>query len=197
MSHVCLTMHPNGDLLIYTNRGRPTAEEAKIIKCTKSLRAELRKLKKEMGYAKGTEILLALGIATDEMMRHVHMFPEIFYMDVTCKLNRQKRDLFVMVVKDASGEAFPGNITAVPSGQRWVFQKIYQRFFIGLYGRKTIGRNRLALTDDDMSEHGPFDNCIKTMDCYRRSRHMLCVFHALVMEYSKQVYPHLPHRGRD
>ena len=50
-----------------------------------------------------------------------------------------------MVVKDASGEAFPGNITAVP------------RFFIGLYGQKTIGRNRLALTDDDMFEHGPFD----------------------------------------
>ena len=74
-----------------------------------------------MGYATGTEILRALGIATDEMMRHVHMFPEIFYMDVTCKLNRQKRDLFVMVVKDAYGEAFPGNITAVPSGQRWVF----------------------------------------------------------------------------
>ena len=43
-----------------------------------------------MGYAKGTKIWLALGIATDEMMRHVHMFPEIFYMDVTCKLNRQK-----------------------------------------------------------------------------------------------------------
>ena len=92
-----------------------------MIKCTKSLRAELRKLKKETGYVKATEILLALGIAIDEMMRHVHMFPEIFYIDVTCKLNRQKRDLFVMVVKDASGKAFPGNLTAVPSGKRWVF----------------------------------------------------------------------------
>ena len=78
MSHVCLTMHPNGNLLVYKNCGRPTAEEAKIIKCTNSLRAELRKLKKEMGYAKRTKILLALGIATDEMMRYVHMFPEIF-----------------------------------------------------------------------------------------------------------------------
>ena len=75
MLHVCLTMHSKDDLLVYTNCGRSTAEEAKIIKCTKSLCAELRKLKKEMGYAKGTEILL--------MMRHVHMFPEIFYMDVT------------------------------------------------------------------------------------------------------------------
>ena len=70
-----------------------------------------------MGYADGTEILLALGIATDKMTRHVHMFPEVFSMDVTCKINRQKRDLFVMVMmmKDASGEAFPGNITMVPS----------------------------------------------------------------------------------
>ena len=126
------------------------------------------------------KILLALGIATDEMMRHVHMFPEIFYMDVTCKLNRQTRNLFVMVLKDASGEAFPD---------------LSRCLFIGMYGPKTIGRNRLSLTDDDMSEHGLFHNCINTMDCYRLSRHMLCVFHVLVMDYSKQVYLYLPHRG--
>ena len=101
----------------------------------------------------------------------------------------------MMVVKDASGEAFPGNITMVPSGKRWVFQKIYQKFFLRLYGKLTISRNCLALTDDDISEHGPFDNCINTMDCYCRSRHMLCVFHALVIKYNKQVYPYLSHRG--
>ena len=129
------------------------------------------------------------------MTRYVHMFPEVFFMDVTCKLNRQKRDLFVMVVKDASEEAFLGNIIMVPSGKGWVFQKIYQKFFIGLYGKLTIGRNWLALTDDDISEHGPFDNCINMMDCYSRSRHILCVFHVLVMEYNTQVYPYLPHRG--
>ena len=57
MLHVCLTMHPNGNLLVYTNCGRPTEEEAKIIKWPTSLHAELRKLKKRMGYAKETKII--------------------------------------------------------------------------------------------------------------------------------------------
>ena len=128
-------MNKDGDLIVYTNRGRPTEKQSKLKNCPKLLRAKLRKLKKEMGYADGTEILLALGIATDKMARHVHMFPEVFFMDVTCKLNYQKRDLFVMVVKDASGEAFPGNITMVQAGYpiawnytvmthvKWIFEQ--------------------------------------------------------------------------
>ena len=80
-------MNKDGDLIMYTNSGRPTEIHSKLKNCPKLLRAELRKLKKEMGYADGTEILLALGITTDEMARHVHIFPEVFFMDVTCKLN--------------------------------------------------------------------------------------------------------------
>ena len=68
------------------------------------------------------------------MARSVHMFPEVFYMDVTANTNRQKRDMFLLVVKDANGETFIGNATVIPSGQRWVFDKIYQSFFFNLYG---------------------------------------------------------------
>jgi hypothetical protein len=147
-----------------------------------------------MNYRDGTEILLALSFASDEMARSVHMFPEVFYMDVTANTNRQKRDMFLMVVKDANGETFIGNATVIPSGQRWVFDKIYQSFFFNLYGEVTLGRNRLALTDEDNAEYGPFDNCVKTMDCYEKSTHMLCVFHALVMTFHEEVYPKLPHK---
>ena len=47
-----------------------------------------------MEYKDGTEILVAVSLATDEMVRAVHMFPEVFYMDTTAKTNRQNRDLF-------------------------------------------------------------------------------------------------------
>lgn len=196
VSHVALTMRSDGDLVVWTNKGRPTESERVIRSCPKKLRRELNRLKKQMNYEDGTEILLALSIATDEMARHVAMFPEVFYMDVTSKTNRQKRELFLMVVKDASGEAFVGNATIIPSQQRWVFQKIYQSFFVELYGEKIIQRNRLALTDDDQSEYGPFENSIKTIDCYSESTHMLCVFHAVVMAFYEKVYPHLPNNGK-
>jgi hypothetical protein len=191
-------MDGGGNLLFYKSRGRPNADEMKTMKCSKKLKKELNRLKKEMNYAKGTEVLLCMSMASDEMMQIVHMHPEVFFMDVTGNTNLQKRDLFLMVVKDANGQTFVGNATYIPSGQRWVFQFIYQRFFLELYGEETMGRNRLMLTDDDPSAHGPLDNCIKTMDCFSQSCHMLCVFHAIVMVFHKKIYPKLPHkRGKN
>ena len=71
---------------------------------TGGLRKELKKLKSEMKLKDGNEILLSLSVASDEMMRAVHVFPEVGYMDVTSNTNREGRDLHLLVVKDASGE---------------------------------------------------------------------------------------------
>ena len=54
------------------------------------------------------------------MNRPVNMFPEVFYLDVTANTNKQKRELFLMVVKDANGKAYIGNATIIPCGKRWV-----------------------------------------------------------------------------
>ena len=122
------------------------------------------------------------------------MFPEVFFMDVTANTNRQKRELFILIVKDASGKTFIGNATVIPSGKKWVFQKIYQTFFLNLYGPVTIGRNRLVITDDDRSEYGPLKNCVATLECYAKSKHMLCVFHAVAMGFYEKIRPKLPHK---
>ncbi len=39
--------------------------------------------------------------------------------------NRQGKELFVMAVRSASGDTLPGNMTIIPSGQKWVFHSIY------------------------------------------------------------------------
>ena len=70
-----------------------------------------------MSYKDNTEILLALSAASDEMMRVVHIFPEVIYMDVSSGTNKQKRVSFLMVVKDGNGKTFVGNITFIPSQQ--------------------------------------------------------------------------------
>ena len=67
-------------------------------------------------------------------------------------------------------------------------------FLLKRYGEATISRDRLFLTDDDVAEHGLLDSCIKIMQCYAISNHMLCVFHAVVMSYHEKVYPKLPHK---
>jgi hypothetical protein len=90
---------------------------------------ELRQLRKNMSMSDGTELLLSLSIATFDMQRAVHMFPEVIYMDVIANTNRQKRDLFVLAVKDASGETNIGNASVLPCGKNWIFLFVYQHFF--------------------------------------------------------------------
>ena len=182
------------DLNVYTHRGRPTNVEKR--KSSRQLRKDLRELKKTMHYKDGTEILLAVSVATDSMCRHVAMYPEVMYLDVTANTNKFKRDLFLMVIKDSNNQTFIGNATMIPSGRRWVFMMIYKMFFRELYGETTLSRNRLCLTDNDEAEWGPLDEVIKTVPCWNGSRHMLCMFHALTLMYFKDIYPKLPHRGK-
>ena len=126
------------------------------------MRVELSKLKHEICFEEGTRMLIALSISSDQMLCHVHMFPETWFMDVTANLNRLKRDVIVMVVRDACGKCYVGNLTVIPSGQAWVFMKIYETFFYHLFGPVTIGRNRLAIMDEDLSQFRPFQNLIDT-----------------------------------
>ena len=140
----------------------------------------------------GQEILLSITIADDDMIWHVHMFPEVMFMDAIANTNRQKRDLFLIVVKDASGEYFIGNATLLPCGQLWMFTKLYQYFFYQLYGPVTLSRLRLALTDEDLASRGSFDAATHAMACYTNAKHMLCIFHTIVMNFHDSVYGKLP-----
>ena len=65
ISHVCLTMAQNGDLVVYKNKGRPTAEERTVMACSDKMRIELQKLRDELSVDHGNEILVALSIASD------------------------------------------------------------------------------------------------------------------------------------
>ena len=70
-----------------------------------------------MRYKDGMDILLAVSVASDEMIRALHMFPEVAHMDVTSNTNKEGRDLFLVVGKDADGSTFIANATFIPSQQ--------------------------------------------------------------------------------
>ena len=97
-----------------------------------------------------------------------------------------------MVVRDSSGRAFPGNATILPSGQKWVFNKICKVVFFAFFGPTIISRNRLAITDEDSSEITPYEDCLTTVQPYKKSMHMLCNFHAVMQPFQEEVYPKLP-----
>ena len=55
VSHVTLSMQPNGDLWVYKKRDRPTRDDVDILNCPKKMRKELKRMKKEMSFKNETD----------------------------------------------------------------------------------------------------------------------------------------------
>ncbi len=68
-----------------------------------------------------------------------------------------------MAVHTPSGTTLPGNMTIIPSEQKWVFHAIYQLAFPHLYSSDVCSRNQLVLTDEDDAEHKSFESVIESI----------------------------------
>ena len=196
ISYYALMMDKHDNVFVQKCKGRPSVRERIQIEMHGELKSDMKQLRKDMSMNASTEILLSISIATSDMQRAVHMFPEVLYMDVVSKTNRQKRDVFLLVIKDASGETNIGNVTILPCGKKWMFTYVYQHFFSYLYGNRTVARVRLALTDDDIASHGAFNGSAQLVEHLHGAKHMLCVFHAVVMKFQDMVYDLLPKKRK-
>ena len=155
-----------------------------------------------------TKMLLFISIATNDMIKYVSMYPEVWFLDCTYgeyfynflsivdiisywyflpATNRQGKELFVMAVRSASGDTLPGNLTIIPSGQKWVFHSIYKYAFPHLYSVQVCARNWLVLTDKDPSEYSPMENLILSKDHFSQSTVMLCTFHGIWMAFKQSI----------
>lgn len=80
-------------------------------------------------------------------------------------------------------------------GKSWVYRYIFKDIFPFLYGSETIQRNRLALTDEDASEYRTFETMTSRVPEYKRSKIMLCTFHAIWKYFKEIIRPTLPKKG--
>lgn len=80
-------------------------------------------------------------------------------------------------------------------GKSWVYRYIFKDIFPFLYGSETIQRNRLALTDEDASEYRTFETMTSRVPEYKRSKIMLCTFHAIWKYFKENIRPTLPKKG--
>ena len=93
-----------------------------------------------------------------------------------------------MAVRNPSGTTLPGNLTIIPSEQKWVFHAIYQYAFPFLYSPVICSRNRVVLTDEDDAEYrSSFEAVIKSMKEFKKSTVMLCTFHGIWMAFKKDL----------
>jgi hypothetical protein len=90
-----------------------------------------------------------------------------------------------MAVRTSSGNTLPGNLTMIPSEQKWVFHTIYQLAFPELYSNEVCSQNRVVLTDEDDADYRSFESVIEMSQVFSRTKVLICTFHAIWMAFNK------------
>jgi hypothetical protein len=147
-----------------------------------------------------TKMLLFILIATNDMIKYVSMYPEVWFIDCTygeyfynflsiadiisCwyflpATNRQGEKLFVMGERSASGDTLPGNLTIIPSWQKWVFHSIYKYVFpiCILYN----------LCKKSTCPHWQGSSEYSREDHFSQSTVMPCTFHGIWMAFNQSI----------
>jgi len=68
-----------------------------------------------------------------------------------------------MAVRTPSGNTLLGNLSIIPSEQKWVIHALYQHAFPHLYSSEVCFRNRLVLTDEDEAEYRSFESILQVI----------------------------------
>ena len=142
----------NGMLLRIKSKGRPSKQSTVNKNIGSSTYDEIKEALKLSGTP---DILLAVAWMTNEELRYLQMFPEVWYVDVTSQTNNEKRQLLVLAGKDGMKRGFTGIRVFLPSEQRWIFDWFFNDCIIELLGVELIKRNKLIITDGDPHMYGP------------------------------------------
>lgn len=97
-------------------RGRPM-----VLNVDPNIQSDIKDLRQSLTFDSKTKLVLLLSFATNEMVKRTMMYPEVYFMDCTGRANRQKRELFISVVRSPSGKCYMSNVTVIPSGDLILF----------------------------------------------------------------------------
>ncbi len=93
----------------------------------------------------------------------------------------------MLAVCTSSGNTLPGNLTIIPSEQKWIFHAIYQVAFSELYSIEVCSQNCVVITDEDEAEYRSFGFVLQTSEVFSRSKVLICTYHGIWMAFKKDV----------
>ena len=80
-------VHETGKGLMSYARGRPTKDQNSTLsdgfECTSEMHDKILELRNEFNMHNNTKMLLFVSIATNDMVKYVSMYPEVWFLDCT------------------------------------------------------------------------------------------------------------------
>ncbi len=137
VSYIVLTDTMSG-LLVRQGKGRPS----KIQPIPENFASYSVHAKRDsLIVSDSQELLLAVGWVLNHELQLLSMFPEVFFMDVTCKTNKEGHGLFLVAGKDGNNCGFTAARVFLPSEQRWVFDWMFSTALPSLLSEEVIRKN--------------------------------------------------------
>jgi len=132
-------------------------------------------------------MLLAVAWTTDDDVRLMHLFPEVWFMDTTFSTNKEKRPLFKLAGIDSNRQSFTGINIFLPSNRKWVFSWVMIAAIPTLSGKRALQLNNLVVTDNDSQMHSPLTENAFAGGVWAGSTHSLCMFHMVMHNFKVSV----------
>jgi hypothetical protein len=100
-------------------------------------------------------MLLFVAWGSDEDLRYITMFPQVFSIDTTYGTNREKRPLLVFAGTNNNRKNFTALRAFLPSECEWVFLYIFEIAIPSLIGEATVEHINQINTDGDRQIYNP------------------------------------------
>ena len=109
--YCCVYDDPDlGVVALSEPRGRP-----KQLSVDPNIRREIVDLRQALTFDNNTKLVLLLSFSTNDMVKQTMIYPEVYFMDCSGRANRQKRELFISVVRSPLGKCYMSNMSVIPS----------------------------------------------------------------------------------
>ena len=115
-----------------------------------------------MKVKEGQKVLLSFAWATGAEKELLAKFPEVFFMDVVEKTNKEKRSMFIVTGIDGLGKIFSALHVYMPNAKGEAFHWIYNHAMPILW-KENIQNVQVILTDGETAMYSPLKNLSHTM----------------------------------
>ncbi len=76
------------------SKGRPNKEAVRTLECPAKIMADLEELRDDTILNEKSQMLVMVSMATDEMIRLVAMYPDVWFMDTTAGKSYYMNSIF-------------------------------------------------------------------------------------------------------
>ncbi len=110
------------------------------------------------------QVLLSFAWISAEEKRVLTKFPELIFLDVTEKTNKEKRSMFIATGIDGLGRIFMALHCFMPNAKAISFNWIYEHAFVELWGDDIVRNIEAVLTDGEHALFAPLENLGRSGD---------------------------------